>query len=217
MTPPDNTITAALAERQIDLPGPQVDLLVRYCSLLWQWNSKINLTRHCDYQKFVTRDLVDTLAFERFLGPGERILDVGTGGGVPGVPLAILRADLDVWLAESVGKKARAVADIVEQLGLGLPVHHGRAEELLLEHKFDTLVVRAVAPLRKLLDWFAPHWGSFDRLLVLTGPSWVEQRGEARHRGLLKRLALRHLFTYPTAGTDAQSTLLQIRRKGKSS
>ena len=78
---------------------------------------------------------------------------------------------------------------------------------------FDTLVIRAVARLRKLLEWFRPHWKSFDRMLVLKGPSWVEERGEARHYGLFHDLELRKLAAYPLPGTKSESVLLQIRRK----
>ena len=84
-------------------------MLERYCELLWEWNEKINLTRHTDYEKFVARDLVDSLAFAEFLEPGEKVLDVGSGGGVPGVVLAIVRPDLKVSLADSVGKKAKVL------------------------------------------------------------------------------------------------------------
>jgi 16S rRNA (guanine527-N7)-methyltransferase len=210
--PPDK-LAAAMARHGIELPGPQVDVLEQYCRLLWEWNAKLNLTRHTDYEKFVVRDLIDSLAFVEFLRPGERILDVGTGGGVPGVVLAVVRPDLDVSLCESVGKKARAVGDIVERLGLAVPVHHARAEEVLLQQKYDTLVIRAVARLRKLLDWLRPRWEAFDRMLVLKGPSWVEERGEARHHGLLHGLALHKLTGYHTPGTDARSVLLEIRPK----
>ena len=211
-TPCDN-LAAAMARHHIELPEPQVALLQQYCGLLWQWNKKINLTRHTDYETFVARDLVDSLAIAEFLQPGERILDVGTGGGVPGVVLAIVRDDLDVSLCESVGKKARAVADIVDKLGLETPVLHSRAEDLVLERTYDTLVIRAIARLRKLLDWFKPHWDAFARMLVLKGPSWVEERGEARHHGLLRDLELRKLTSYPLPGTDSQSVLLEIRPK----
>ena len=64
--------------------APQIARLEAYCRLLWDWNSKLNLTRHTDFEKFVTRDLTDSLVFARFLGQGETVLDVGTGGGVPG-------------------------------------------------------------------------------------------------------------------------------------
>jgi 16S rRNA (guanine527-N7)-methyltransferase len=209
---PDN-LTTAMARYRIELPEPEVNLLEQYCRLLWEWNTKLNLTRHTDYEKFVARDLVDSLAFVEFLRLGERILDVGTGGGVPGVVLAIVRGDLDVSLCESVGKKARAVGEIVEKLGLAVPVYHARAEALLVQQTYDTLVIRALARLRKLLEWLQPHWGAFDRMLVLKGPSWVEERGEARHYGLLRDLALRKLTSYVIPDTGSRSVLLQIRRK----
>ena len=210
MPSPDENLAAALARHQIDLPLPQAALLQQYCGLLWDWNTKINLTRHTDYEKFVARDLVDSLAFADFLQPNEKVLDVGTGGGVPGVVLAIVRSDLELALCESVGKKARVVADIVDRLGLKTPVVHARAEDLLVDHRYNTLVIRAVARLKKLLEWFRPHWKAFDRLLVLKGPSWIAERGEARHFGLLHDLALRKLTSYPLPGTESESVLLQI-------
>src|SRR3977135_72953 len=87
---PTDSLHAALARHQIELPDDQVALLDRYCRLLWSWNEKLNLTRHTDYEKFVARDVVDSMALEPFLDAGERVLDVGTGGGVPGIVLAIL-------------------------------------------------------------------------------------------------------------------------------
>lgn len=204
------TLVAALAQHQIVLPEGQVAQLDRYCQLLWQWNEKINLTRHDTYEKFVSRDLVDSLAFGQFLGQGETVLDVGTGGGVPGVVLAIVRPDLKISLCESVGKKARAVAEMVAQLNLNVPVYSSRAEEILNDVSFNTLVIRAVARLEKLLRWFRPHWQHCDRLLILKGPGWVEERGEARHLGLMNKLALRKLTSYPLPGTESESVLLQI-------
>lgn len=210
MNETNDNLAAVMAQHGLQLPEEQVNLLERYCTLLWDWNTKLNLTRHTDYEKFVTRDLTDSLAFAQFLEPKERILDVGTGGGVPGVVLAIVRPDLAVELCESVGKKARAVSDIVSQLGLHVPMRTVRVEQLLEERRYNTLVVRAVARLAKLLEWFRPHWDRFDRLLVLKGPAWVEERGEARHLGFLHDLALRKLTSYPLPGTDSESVLLQL-------
>ena len=213
LTSSDDNLTAAITRHGIELPAAQISRLEEYCRLLWDWNSKLNLTRHTDFEKFVARDLVDSLTFARFLDPGETVLDVGTGGGVPGIVLAIVRDDLKIALCESIAKKARAVSDIVEKLGLATPVIHGRAEDLAAEHRYQTLVIRAVARLKKLLEWFRPHWPSFGRMLVLKGPSWLDERGEARHFGLLGGLSLRKLDSYPLPGTESESVLLEIKRR----
>ncbi len=208
------TLAGALEELDIELPDQQVAMLERYCRLLWEWNEKLNLTRHLDYRTFAARDVVDSLAFARALQPGERVLDVGTGGGVPGIVVAITRPDLAVELCESIGKKARAVEDIVHGLGLSAPVHHARAEDLLAAGRsYDTLVIRAVARLDKLLTWFRPYRGRFGRMLVLKGPAWVEERKACRERQLLRDLELRRIDAYATPGTQAQSVLLQLTRK----
>jgi 16S rRNA (guanine527-N7)-methyltransferase len=217
MTVPDrsdpDSLRDALARHEIELSDEQILLLDRYCRALWDWNTKLNLTRHTDYEKFVTRDVVDSLALEAFVDPGARVLDVGTGGGVPGVVLAVARSDLDVSLCDSVAKKAKAVRSIVEQVGLDVRVFHAPAQQVLAEQAFDVLVVRAVAPLTKLLRWFAPHWESIGRALVIKGPAWVDERLEAREAGLLRHVELRKLTEYPLPGTGSQSVVLSLRPK----
>ena len=92
-------------------------------------------------------------------------------------------------------------------------VVHRRAEELLADASFDSLTIRAVARLRKLLLWFEPHWDAIGQLLVIKGPAWVEERKEARQAGLLQHLDLRVLTDYPLVGTNSRSVLLRIRPK----
>jgi 16S rRNA (guanine527-N7)-methyltransferase len=203
------SLAEALTARAIELPQEQIEQLERYCRLLWQWNEKINLTRHTTWQRFVDRDVVDSIELERLIDSGDRVIDVGTGGGVPGILLAILRPDLDVTLTDSIAKKATAVAAIVTELELPCNVVHGRAESLLAE-RYDTLVVRAVAPLAKLLTWFNPHWDSIGQLLVTKGPAWVEERAAARERRLLTGLDLRKVAEYETPVSGAQSFILRI-------
>lgn len=205
-----DTLADSLHRHGISLDDEQVAELDRYCRALWAWNERLNLTRHTTYEKFVTRDVVDSIQLEPLLDAGERVLDVGTGGGVPGAILAILRPDLDVTLCESVAKKATAAAAIVQASGGRTPVVHARAEELLKREQFDTLVVRAVAPLAKLLTWFEPHWDAIGRLLVIKGPSWVAERAAARERRLLKGLELRKVAEYETPGTGAANVILCI-------
>jgi 16S rRNA (guanine527-N7)-methyltransferase len=207
---PQDTLNTVLSSYEIQLPPAQVAQLQAYCEQLWDWNRKLNLTRHTDYQKFVTRDLADCLQLSALLEDDAEVLDVGSGGGVPGVVLAILRPGLQMSLCESVRKRAAALQSIVDSLALPTPVHHARAEDLLEDLRFDVLVVRAVGPLWKLLKWFQPHWHCIGRLLVVKGPRWVEERAEARHRGYLRPLELRRVATYLTPGSQIENAILQI-------
>ena len=216
----DDTFSGALRRHGISLSTSKVRRFDEYCKLLWDWNARLNLTRHTDYEKFVSRDLVDALALAEFLRAGERVLDVGTGGGVPGVPLAILRPDLRIELCDSTGKKTMAVSEILREMKLDIPVWHAKVETLFSKRekseRFTTLVIRAVSRLANLLRMVAPHWTRFDRLLLVKGPRWLEERGEARHHNLMNKLALRCLKTYPTKAADdkiVESAILQICRK----
>jgi 16S rRNA (guanine527-N7)-methyltransferase len=121
--------------------------------------------------------------------------------------LAILRPDLQVELCDSTGKKALAVSEMVQELRLNIPVHHAKAESLLKEKgkRFTTLTIRAVSRLVSLLRNFAPCWSSFDRILLVKGPKWTEERGEARHYNLMTKLALRCLKTYSTKISETES------------
>lgn len=211
-TEPDLLSLAAELQRlSVPLPTEKVAQLAAYRDQLWKANERLNLTRHTTDGLFASRDVLDSLAFAAALAPGEDILDVGTGGGVPGVILAILRTDVSVSLSESIGKKAEAVEAIVKELGLPADVHHSRAEKLFEQgHTFDTLVIRAVARLSKLLKSFNPHWGLFRRMLILKGPRWVDERAEARHLGLMREVEMRKLTTYSNPDNAAESVLLEL-------
>ena len=210
-------IRAECERLSLPLPAGVEAGLAAYATRLWAWNERLNLTRHTDVERFVSRDIADAVAVAGHLAAGERVLDVGTGGGLPGVLLAILRPDLKVELSDSVGKKARAVREIVSEAGLLIPVHEGAAQALVSrcgDHdRFDTLVIRAVAPLLKLLGWFEPIADHYGRILIIKGPRWEEEKGEARHRGLVKQVTVRRVAAWPIRGSDNESVLLEVRRR----
>ena len=212
------TLAAEAAQIGLDLPAATLPRLAAYASRLWVWNERLNLTRHTDACRFLQRDVADANALQGHLTAGERILDVGTGGGVPGVLLAILRPDLTVELSDSVGKRARAVAAITQEIDLPLTVHDQAAQQVVAAaaaagQPFDTLVARAVAPLTKLLTWFEPLVDSYGRLLLIKGPRWEAEKADARHRGLLKRVTARRLAAWPIPGGETESVLLEVCRR----
>ena len=222
-SPPDasgpggvDDLADAVSRHALEVDAAAIPRLHAYHASLCAWNERLNLTRHLTVEKFVLRDLWDTLRLAELLSDGERVLDVGSGGGVPGVPLAILRPGIDVSLCESVGKKARALEAIVGELGLATPVHATRVERLLDPadgaQRYDTLVARAVAPLWKFMRWLRPTPQAWERLLLIKGPSWVEERGEARHRGLMHGYQLRRVAEYRAPEMDSPSTVLEVRK-----
>ena len=199
---------------EIKLSEPQAELLAAYAGELWSWNEKMNLTRHVDLDSFVDRDVLDTYQLSLLLNEGDEVLDLGTGGGVPGVILKILRPDLSVVVCDSVGKKADAVQAIVSAISLDVEVFKGRGEERLEDNRFDAVVARAVGPLVKLIRMLDEHWLEAGRLLAIKGPKWVDERSAARTAGLLNSLELRKMAEYSMPGTGAISVILKIWPKG---
>lgn len=213
-----NAIAAECERLGLNVSPPAMQGLAEYAASLWSWNEKLNLTRHTDVEKFVSRDVADAVAIAPHLAADEHVLDVGTGGGAPGVILAVLRPDLRVELCDSVAKKAKAVRAIVSEIGQAIPVHEGAAQGIVVQAAvsklpFDTLVVRAVAPLVKLLGWFEPLCESYGRMLVIKGPRWEDEKGEARHKGFAKLVTVRRVAAWPIRGSDNESVLLEIRRR----
>jgi 16S rRNA (guanine527-N7)-methyltransferase len=208
--PPTKSLAEAAQLFGIALEPEILEGVDRYVKVLWEWNEKINLTRHTDYSKFVARDLLDCVQLAALLDQGEEILDVGSGGGVPGIVLNILRPDLQVSICDSVGKKAKVLKEIVKSLGLAVAVYDQRAESVLEEQHFDAVTARAVGPMVKMLKWFQPHWPAIGRLLLIKGPKWLDERGEARHYGMLNNLECRKAAEYEMPGSYSNSVIIKL-------
>jgi len=196
---------------ELEVPPKAYPQLKHYCQALWEINKDLNLTRHTSYELFVTRDLLDTIELSKLIPEGKEVLDIGSGGGVPGMILAILRPDLKVSLTDSVGKKASALGDIADFVGLSLEIYQCRAEELLEDFRYDYTTARAVGPLKKMGTWFADSWPSLGRLLAVKGPKWVEEKAEADELGLFKKVDVRVVAQYDVPGVDWQSVILQLK------
>jgi 16S rRNA (guanine527-N7)-methyltransferase len=134
-----------------DLQQKQFALLER---LYGEWNDKINVISRKDIDNLFLHHVLHSLAIARFISfkSGTKIIDLGTGGGFPGIPLAIIFPDCTFTLVDSINKKITVVKAVAEGIGLtNVNTYHGRAEEL--KEKFDFVVTRAVAKIDKLLPW----------------------------------------------------------------
>ena len=99
--PIDSDFAAALEAHSMEIDEAIAERLENYARILWKLNEQLNLTRHTSWDLFVGRDLRDCLQLAPLLESGEEVLDLGSGNGIPGIPLAILRSDIEISLAES--------------------------------------------------------------------------------------------------------------------
>jgi 16S rRNA (guanine527-N7)-methyltransferase len=148
----------------LELTQDQQDKLLQYSALLTEWNSKVNLISRKDEENVLSRHILHSLALampetmDVTFEPSTSVLDIGTGGGMPGIPLAIVHPDIEFRLVDSIQKKINAVSDMITRLGLtSAQAIAGRVEEMRkakkLQPNFDVVVSRAVAPLDELVGW----------------------------------------------------------------
>jgi 16S rRNA (guanine527-N7)-methyltransferase len=145
------------------LSDHQLSLLERYAALLLEWNKKINLISRKDEPNIWPNHILHcaSLLFKFTFPHSATVVDIGTGGGLPGIPLKIIQPDLRITLVDSTQKKIEAIHHMISYLGLdGISAIWGRAEDVGRKKefagKFDIAVARAVAPLRDLIVWSKP-------------------------------------------------------------
>lgn len=158
----------------VDLSEDQIVQLSDYLQLLLQENRKFNVTAIRDMETAWIRHVLDSLTLLPHLQNAQTIADVGSGGGLPGIPLAIARKDLNITLIETTGKKSRFLNRTIESLSLkNCFVLQDRAENIGQDHtwreKFDIAVARAIGPLRVMLEYMIP--------LVRVGGSVLAMKG----------------------------------------
>jgi 16S rRNA (guanine527-N7)-methyltransferase len=137
-----------------ELTDVQLQLYAQHKQLLLEWNEKINLISRKDIADFELHHQLHSLALCKVLKfvPGTKIIDIGTGGGFPGIPLAIFYPHCEFTLVDSIGKKILVVQDVIEKLGLkNVQAFPRRGEEL--KEKFDFVTNRAVAPVSDIMRW----------------------------------------------------------------
>jgi 16S rRNA (guanine527-N7)-methyltransferase len=144
-----------------NLNQEQLGRLAQLGELYAEWNEKINVISRKDMEHLYEKHVLHSMSIYRFapFQPGSKVLDIGTGGGFPGIPLAILMPEVKFTLVDSIGKKIKVVQGVAEALGLqNVEAYHERAEKI--KGRFDFVVSRAVTVLPELLAW---SYGKYEK------------------------------------------------------
>lgn len=178
--------------------------LAKFVELLLRWNRVYNLTGIRGADEILDRHLIESFALRALLR-GARVADVGTGAGLPGVPLAIVEPDRTFTLIESRAKRVRFLRHVVAELNLrNTEVAHGRAEHLRVERPFDTVLARAVAPPAELLS-ICRHLTAPGSILLLLTATHLHDA----FRGLAPDFVLRPT---PAEGPKLRSSIVLLER-----
>jgi 16S rRNA (guanine527-N7)-methyltransferase len=200
-------LQSGLAALGLPLADEHSARLIAYLELLERWNATYNLTAVRDTEAMVARHLLDSLAILPYVHAAA-LVDLGSGAGLPGVPLAIARPELAVTLVEANGKKARFLREVVRSLALAhVVVLEQRAERVPAAGPFPIAVARALAALPALVRLAAPWLARDGELLAMKGPG---HDGELRALPPGWVIAARHRLAVP--GLDAERWLVVVKQ-----
>jgi 16S rRNA (guanine527-N7)-methyltransferase len=163
-------LTDGVRTLQLALSDAQIAQLMDYLALLFKWNAVYNLTAVRDPAQMVTQHLLDSLAVVPAFADAKNILDVGAGGGLPGMVLAIARPDMRVSMIDTVHKKTAFLTQVKAELGLAnVTVHTMRVEQLQVPQKFDVITSRAFAELSDFVTWSGHLLKQGGRFIAMKG------------------------------------------------
>ncbi len=171
------TLANGITELKLDLDSKQHEQLLDYLALLFKWNSVYNLTSVRDPLQMVTHHLLDSLAAVPAFAQASNVLDVGAGGGLPGIVLAIARPAMKVSLIDTVHKKTAFLTQVKAELGLAnVTVYTARVEQLSVTQPFDVITSRAFADLSDFVNWSGHLLAEDGQFIALKGTAPPEEQ-----------------------------------------
>lgn len=170
---------------QIDIKESQIEKFYIYMNLLLEWNQKINLTAITNCDEIIIKHFIDSLTVCKYLKKESSVVDVGTGAGFPGIPIKIVREDLNIILVDSLNKRIRFLEEIIKKLELeNIKAIHSRAEEfgrnIKYREKFDYATSRAVANLSTLSEYLIPLVKIKGKVISMKGSTIDEELEESK-------------------------------------
>lgn len=210
--------TNGLQALQINLTDLQKQQFIDYYELLVEWNKMMNLTAITDLKEVIQKHFIDSLSLVKVLIPSkERLLDIGTGAGFPGIPLKIVFPDMEIILLDSLNKRLVFLEEVIIKLELKkIKTLHARAEEfgkdVKYREQFDLVVSRAVAKLSTLSEYCLPYVKRNGYFISYKSGNIEEEL--AQSAGAIKILGavVDKIVEFSLPGTDIQRSLVSLKK-----
>ncbi len=175
-----------LEEYNIEINDEQIEKFDLYMKLLLEWNEKINLTAITEKDDIILKHFVDSLTILKYVDKRDKIIDIGTGAGFPGIPIKIMNEKANITLLDSLNKRINFLNIVINELKLdNIVAIHGRAEELARNkahrEKYDVAVSRAVANLSTLTEYMLPFVKVGGKCICMKGANVKEEIDKAKN------------------------------------
>jgi len=201
----------------IELTDKQIDKFEKYQDLLLDWNEKINLTAITEEDDVIVKHFIDSLTILKYFKNNDKIIDVGTGAGFPGIPLKIVDESLKVTLLDSLNKRINYLNDVIEKLSFNnIETIHGRAEELSRNSKYreqyDVVTARAVANLKTLSEYCIPFVKVDGYFVCMKGSNIEEEMSVAKEHIELLGGKIEKIEEFVLPNTDMKRNVIIIKK-----
>lgn len=212
-------LDVATHKEGLNLNQQQYNNFIKYKDMIKEWNQKINLTAITEDEDIIKKHFIDSIKIFKFqeLKEAKKVIDIGTGGGFPGIPIKIVKDDLKITLLDSLKKRITFLDEVVNELDLkDVETIHGRAEDFARDKKYreqyDVAVSRAVANMTVLSEFCIPFVKKGGYFVALKGPSIKEELNEAQKAIKLLGGKLQDIREVEIEGSDLRHNLVIIEK-----
>ena len=207
-----------LKKLDINLSDNQIDQFYVYMNLLLEWNKVMNLTGIIEPKEIIIKHFIDSLTVLNNINENDKIIDVGTGAGFPGIPIKIIYPKTKIILLDSLNKRINFLNEVINKLELkNIETVHGRAEDfgrdIKHREKYDIAIARAVAPLNILLEYLMPFVKIGGKCICMKGTNSKEEIASSKNAIKVLNGKLVNYIEFIIPNTDIKRTIIEVKKE----